>query len=118
MTAARAPIPSWLLADLTKIGVTFTLALAAGWALMQAGAPAPYLMGSLFGVWFGGALMRPLQPYLGVARWFHKPVVLGLGVLMCSMFSARAEAFVGAGQVLLPGNASFTLVRKSDQESE
>ena len=43
---------------------------------------------------------------------------LGLGGLMCSMVSARAEAFVGAGQVLLPGNASFTLVRKSDQESE
>ena len=46
------------------------------------------------------------------------PFGLGLGVLMCSMFSARAEAFHGAGQVLLPGNASFTLVRTADHESE
>ena len=46
------------------------------------------------------------------------PFGLGLGILMCAMFSARAEAFVGAGQVLLPGNASFTLVRTTDQESE
>ena len=46
------------------------------------------------------------------------PFGLGLGILMCSMFSARAEAFHGAGQVLLPGNASFTLVRNADQESE
>ena len=45
------------------------------------------------------------------------PFGLGLGVLMCSMFSARAEAFVGAAS-LVAGNASFTLVRKSDQESE
>lgn len=46
------------------------------------------------------------------------PFGLGLGVLMGSMFSARAEAFVGAGQVLLPGNASFTLARTPHQESE
>jgi hypothetical protein len=34
------------------------------------------------------------------------------------MFSARAEAFVGAGQVLLPGEARFTLAEKVIQESE
>ena len=75
------PLPSWLKIDLIRLAITFSLALAVGWGFMQAGVPAPYLMGSLFGVWFGGALFKPLQPHLGVARWFHKPVVLGLGVL-------------------------------------
>ena len=46
------------------------------------------------------------------------PFGIGLGILMCSMFSARAEDFHGAGQVLLPGNASFTLVRTRNQEEE
>ncbi|MEC8126874.1 MAG: AbrB family transcriptional regulator [Pseudomonadota bacterium] len=110
MTAARAPIPSWLLADLTKIGVTFTLALAAGWALMQAGAPAPYLMGSLFGVWFGGALMRPLQPYLGVARWFHKPVVLGLGVLIGATFNQSVLAQADKWMITLVTMVGTTIV--------
>lgn len=42
------------------------------------------------------------------------PFGLGLGILVCSMFSARAEAFVGAGSVLLPGNASFVLAKTSE----
>lgn len=47
------------------------------------------------------------------------PFGLGLGILVCSMFAARAEAFVGAGKVLLPGDAKFTLAgTKSAQESE
>ena len=47
------------------------------------------------------------------------PFGLGLGVLTCAMFAARAEAFVGAGQVLLPGNASFVLAKPDNpQESE
>ena len=46
------------------------------------------------------------------------PFGLGLGVLTCAMFAARAEAFAGAGQVLLPGNASFVLAKQVPQESE
>jgi uncharacterized membrane protein len=46
------------------------------------------------------------------------PFGFGLGILLSSMFSARAEAFVGAGQVLLPGEARFTLAEKVLQESE
>ena len=46
------------------------------------------------------------------------PFGFGLGILLCSMFSARAEAFLGAGQVLLPGDARFTLAEKAVQESE
>ena len=46
------------------------------------------------------------------------PFGFGLGILLCSMFAARAEAFFGAGQVLLPGEARFTLASNSRQESE
>ncbi|MGC6517317.1 MAG: AbrB family transcriptional regulator [Candidatus Puniceispirillaceae bacterium] len=72
--------------DSRKMFVTFTIALSAGWACLYLGLPAPYLMGSLFGVWITGGLIKPMQPYLGVARWFHVPVVLGLGVIIGAAF--------------------------------
>ena len=46
------------------------------------------------------------------------PFGFGLGVLLSSMFAARADAFRGAGQVLLPGNARFTLKVDATHESE
>ena len=46
------------------------------------------------------------------------PFGFGLGILLCSMFAARAEAFFSAGQVLLPGEARFTLASNGRQESE
>ena len=75
--------------DVVKMGATFALALSTGWLFFQAGMPAPYLMGSLFGVWFGGAMLRPIQPYLGVARWFHIPVILGLAVMIGAAFDQQ-----------------------------
>lgn len=110
MTATRPLLPPWLATDLTKIAVTFALALVTGWAFMQVGAPAPYLMGSLFGVWFGGALVKPLQPHLGVARWFHKPVVLGLGVLIGATFNQPVPAQVDKWMVTLVTMVGTTMV--------
>ncbi|RJU90857.1 MAG: DUF2085 domain-containing protein [Candidatus Poseidoniales archaeon] len=48
------------------------------------------------------------------------PFGFGLGVLMCSMFAARADAFSSAGQVLLPGSSRFVLssTETARQESE
>lgn len=48
------------------------------------------------------------------------PFGFGLGVLLCAMFAARAHAFAGAGQVLLPGNATFVLAKDptAPQEGE
>jgi hypothetical protein len=38
---------------------------------------------------------------------------------MCSMFAARADAFVGAANVLLPGDAKFVLATTEPaQEAE
>jgi len=87
MLAAHMIMPTWLIADIRRLAVTFAVALASGWGFLQLGFPAPYLMGSLFGVWIGGGLVTRLQPHLGVARWFHKPVVLGLGVLIGATFN-------------------------------
>ena len=75
-----------VLRDIVNIGVTSATALGAGLLFETAGVPAPYLMGSLFGVWILGGIFRPLQPYLGIARWFHIPVVMGLAVLIGASF--------------------------------
>lgn len=47
------------------------------------------MMGSVFGVWMTGAALPPLRPHLGVARWFHVPVVLGLGTMIGAAFTSQ-----------------------------
>ena len=91
----RQAMKELLTGDLRCLVVTFAIALSSGWVCLQLGIPAPYLMGSLFGVWFGGSLVKPLRPHLGVARWFHKPVVLGLGVLIGATFNQAVLAQAG-----------------------
>ena len=93
--ASRSVAKKVLAGDLRCLVVTFAIALSSGWMCLQLGIPAPYLMGSLFGVWFGGSLVKPLRPHLGVARWFHKPVVLGLGVLIGATFNQAVLAQAG-----------------------
>ena len=98
MTIAAMRQPASILIDMRRLAVTFTLALATGWLFLQTGMPAPYLMGSLFGAWFTGAAIRPLRAHLGVARWFHVPVILGLGVLIGATFNrdvlAQADQWI------------------------
>lgn len=79
-------MPMAILRDILNIAITSCVALGTGLLFEHAGAPAPYLMGSLFGVWFSGGIIRPLQPYLGIARWFHIPIVMGLAVLIGASF--------------------------------
>ena len=74
--------------DVQRLAVTFTISLIVGWCFFALNLPAPYLMGSLFGVWVIGGLLPSLQPFLGVARWVHVPVILGLGVLIGATFTA------------------------------
>ena len=81
-----------LRADCQKLILTFAIAAGAGWLCLQLGLPAPYMLGSLFGVWVAGAALPKLQPQLGVARWFHICVVLGLGVLIGTNFTLEAIA--------------------------
>ena len=70
------------LRDLAKLSLTAAFALASGWVFSQFRLPVPYMLGSLIGVWVLGGLIRPAQPWLGVPRWFHIPVILGLGVIV------------------------------------
>ena len=76
-----------VISDSLKIVVTSSVALMAGLVFETVGAPAPYLMGSLFGVWVIGGIFTVMHPYLGIARWFHIPVVMGLSVLIGAGFS-------------------------------
>lgn len=92
---AGLPVTSALMDDLKRLGVTFGLAITVGWFCFQLGLPAPYMMGSLFGVWIAGGLMPRLQPFLGIARWFHISVVLGLGVLIGATFHQGLLDHVG-----------------------
>ena len=75
--------------DSLKIAITFGLALSTGLMFHSLSMPAPYLMGSLFGVWAVGGAIKPLRPYLGVARWFHIPVIIGLAVLIGATFDTH-----------------------------
>ncbi len=77
------------LEDLKRLLITGGIALAAGWVFSNLRVPAPYMMGSVFGVWLIGGLLPGLQPHLGIARWFHVPVVLGLGTMIGAAFNAQ-----------------------------
>ena len=72
--------------DMRKLAVTFGIALCAGRLFLVMNLPAPFLMGSLFGVWIIGGTFRQYRRHLGVARWVHVPIVLGLGVFIGSFF--------------------------------
>jgi len=77
-----------IFSDLRRMMITFTIALLAGYAFLYMALPAPFLMGSLFGVWIIGGTIPRLRPELGVPRWFHVPVVLGLGVFIGANFTS------------------------------
>ena len=110
MALLQTIFPAWLTTDIRRLAVTFAVALASGWGFLQIGLPAPYLMGSLFGVWIGGGLVTRLQPHLGVARWFHKPVVLGLGVLIGATFNQSVLAQAEKWSLTLVAMVLTTLV--------
>lgn len=84
LLSKKSYIETWY--DVRKMALTFAIALAVGSVFLRLGLPAPFMMGSLFGVWFAAGLMPPLRKHVGVSRWFHIPVVLGLGVLIGASF--------------------------------
>ena len=82
-----------ILKDVAKLALTALFALSSGWVFSQFRLPVPYMLGSLIGVWVLGGLIRPAQPWLGVPRWFHIPVILGLGVIVGG---AIGPGFIGS----------------------
>lgn len=85
---ALAPVA----AALGRLALTAAIAVAAGWACYHAGLPAPYMLGSLFGVWLAGAALPRLRPALGIPRWFYVPVIIGLSVIMGANFKLAIVA--------------------------
>lgn len=75
--------------DAARIALTTLVGLTCGYGLKQIGAPAPYMLGSLFGAWLLGALVPRTQAYLGTPRWFHKFIVLGLATLIGGTLSVE-----------------------------
>lgn len=85
-----------MLSDIKKLLLTFLLCLVVGFGFKQLSLPAPYLVGSLLGTWVIGGLLSRLcgtwlpdswnASQLGVPRWFHISVVLGLSTLIGATF--------------------------------
>ncbi len=80
--------------QLNNLIITCFIALLCGWGLYQLHFPAPYLLGSLFGVWVAGGWVKPLRNRVGIPRWFVKPILLGLGVSMGAMFTPEVASSV------------------------
>ena len=104
MTGAAPGAPldprlSAVLRDVAKLALTALFALSSGWVFSQFRLPVPYMLGSLIGVWVLGGLIRPAQPWLGVPRWFHIPVILGLGVIVGGAIGA---GFIGSVLIWWP----------------
>ncbi len=78
--------PSGWRHDLRKLFATLSIAAVCGLIFKYLNMPAPYMLGSMLGVWCATALIKPLRPSMGVPRWFHIAVVLGVGVVVGAMF--------------------------------
>ena len=75
--------------DASRIALTALVGLVGGYGLQRIGAPAPFMLGSLFGAWLLGAFVPQTQAYLGTPRWFHKFIVLGLATLIGGTLSVE-----------------------------
>ena len=73
--------------DIINLIITLSGATFSGLLFKLAGVPAPYLVGSMFGIWILSAVIKPLAKSFNIPRWFHIFVVLGLAVLIGAMFS-------------------------------
>ena len=88
-----------MLSDIRNIIVTAGIAFATGYVFKLLGLPAPFLLGSLFGVWMIGAAVAPIRTCVGIPRWLHVPVVLGLGTLIGANFRADVLAHIGSSGI-------------------
>ena len=79
-------IPTCWWADLKSLTATLCCAVIGGLFFKYIGIPAPYMLGSMLGVWTVTALVKSARPYMRVPRWFHIIIVLGVGVIVGAMF--------------------------------
>ncbi len=98
------------LSDIHNIIVTAGLAFATGLAFHMCGLPAPFLLGALFGVWITGAAITPIRTRLGIARWLHVPVVVGLGTVIGSNFRPDVLAHIGSSAITVVAMFLATII--------
>ena len=98
------------LIDIQNILATAGLALATGLVFRMFGVPAPFLIGSLFGVWIIGAAIPPIRKRLEVPRWLHIPVILGLGTVIGSNFRPDVLAQIGSSAITVFAMFAATII--------
>ena len=83
-----------ILQDLKSISITFFITSLSGIFLDWLTAPAPYLLGSLAGVWILSSKNKILNEALGIPRWFQIGIILGLGTLVGANFQPSSLELV------------------------
>ena len=83
-----------ILQDLKSISITFIVASLSGIFLNWLTAPAPYLLGSLAGVWILSSKNKSLKEAMGIPRWFQIGIILGLGTLIGANFQPNSLELV------------------------
>ena len=79
-----------ILQDLKSISITFLVASLSGIFLNWLTAPAPYLLGSLAGVWILSSKNKILKEAMGIPRWFQIGIILGIGTLVGANFQPNS----------------------------
>ena len=83
-----------ILQDLKSISITFLVASLSGIFLNWLTAPAPYLLGSLAGVWILSSKNKILKEAMGIPRWFQIGIILGLGTIVGANFQPNSLELV------------------------
>ena len=83
-----------ILQDLKSISITFLVASLSGIFLNWLTAPAPYLLGSLAGVWILSSKNKILKEAMGIPRWFQIGIILGLGTFIGANFQPNSLELV------------------------
>ncbi len=99
-----------LLSEVRSLTITFLIAFVIGYLFKHLGFPAPFLLGSLFGVWFFGGTIRSVREKLAVPRWVFVPVALGLGTLIGGNFRPDVIAHLGAAAVTVSTMVGATIL--------
>lgn len=99
-----------ILSETISIAITASIALATGLLFRWLDLPAPFLIGSLFGVWLSGVIIEPLRPKLVVPQWLYLPVALGLGTLIGANFRPDVLAHVSAAATTVSAMVAATLL--------
>ena len=88
-----------MLSDVQNIIVTSSIAIFTGYVFKIFGLPAPFLLGSLFGVWIIAGIIPPIRSRVGIPRWVFVPVILGLGTLIGANFRPNVLAHLGSSGI-------------------